>query len=50
LAVKLGWRRSVILFASIEILLLVWIRDSLLLNILMLLFPIEAIEHWQTVR
>jgi hypothetical protein len=49
-AVKLGWWRSVILFASIEILLLVWIRDSLLLNILMLLFPIEAIERWQTIR
>jgi hypothetical protein len=47
-AVRLGVRRSVLLFAAIEVVLVLWIRDGLLLNILMLVYPIESIRLWQT--
>lgn len=38
---------SVTLAVTIELLLLLTIRDSLFLNILMLSYPIEAIRYWQ---
>ena len=47
LARKLGFRRSVATFAIIEAGLLIAIRDSLLLNIVMLIYPIEALRIWQ---
>jgi len=50
LARYLGWRRSVILFVVTELVLLVWIRDNLTLNVLMLTCPIEAIKSWQMVH
>jgi hypothetical protein len=30
-----------------ELALLFWMRDCLTLNVLMLLWPVEAIKHWQ---
>ncbi len=42
-----GWRRSVILFVVTEVVLLFWIRDGLILNIIMLIHPIQAIRAWQ---
>jgi hypothetical protein len=48
IAMSLGARRTLALFAAIEILMVLWIRDSLLLNVLMLVHPIEAIKTWQT--
>ena len=47
LARVLGFRRSTVLFVVTEVVLTLRIRDSLLLNILMLLFPINAIKTWQ---
>lgn len=47
-AVKLGAWRSLAFFVLVEIILLFWIRDGLLLNILMLISPVEAVKSWQT--
>ena len=44
---RLGVRRSLIVFVLIEAVLIIWIHDSLLLQLLMLLRPIEAIKLWQ---
>jgi hypothetical protein len=47
IARKLGFRRSVAAFVLIEIALILTIRDSLLLNILMLIYPMESLRIWQ---
>jgi hypothetical protein len=47
LAHHLGFRRTVAIFVVTEIALAIWIRDSLLLNILMLIYPIDAVKEWQ---
>lgn len=47
LARWLGLRRAVVVFVALELILILWIRDSLLLEILMLTIPIEAIKNWQ---
>ncbi len=48
LARKLGLRWSLIVFLLIEIVLTLAIHDSLLLQILMLIHPVQAIKLWQT--
>lgn len=47
IARQLGFSRSVIVFLVVEAILLITIRDSLLLEILMLISPISAIKQWQ---
>lgn len=44
---QLGLKRSLILFVLIELILILWIHDSLLLQILMLVRPAPAIKSWQ---
>ena len=48
IARRLGFGRSLLLFLLIELVLIVWIKDSLLLQILMLITPIDAIKNWQS--
>jgi hypothetical protein len=47
LARRLGLWGSLALFVGIEVVLLLWIKDSLLLELLMLLYPMRAIRQWQ---
>ena len=47
---KLGAVRSVILFLGLEVILVIWIHDSLLLQLLMLIHPVEALKQWQLCR
>jgi len=46
-AQKLGAVRSAIFFLLLEVILAVWIHDSLLLQVLMLIHPVQAIKLWQ---
>jgi hypothetical protein len=47
LARQLGFRRSIVFFLLTEMCLLLTIRDSLLLNVLMLIWPLDAVKQWQ---
>ena len=47
IARQLGVLRSLIVFVLLEAILIFWIHDSLLLQILMLVRPIEALKLWQ---
>lgn len=50
IARRLGFRRSLIAFVALEFVLILWIRDSLLLEILMLVAPVDVIRNWQMCR
>ena len=50
IARKLGVKWSLLVFLLVEVVLLIWINDGLLLQILMLIFPVEAIKMWQMCR
>jgi hypothetical protein len=47
IARKLGVVKTIALAAAIEVVLLITVRDNLILNIIMLLFPSDAIRSWQ---
>lgn len=46
-AYYLGLKKSIILFILVELFMIIVLRDSLLLNVIMLLYPIEGIKEWQ---
>ncbi len=50
IARRLGFSRSLMVFAALELVLIIWIRDSLLLEILMLILPVDVIRTWQMCR
>jgi hypothetical protein len=50
LARYLGFRLSLVLFVVTELALLLWVRDNLTLNVLMLIYPIDALKSWQLVH
>jgi Protein of unknown function (DUF2585) len=47
LARHLGFRRTFALFVLTEVALAILIRDNLTLNVLMLIYPIDAVKEWQ---
>jgi hypothetical protein len=47
LARKTNWKTGLTVFIALEISSILWIRDSLMLNMLMLAVPIEAVKEWQ---
>jgi hypothetical protein len=47
LAAVLPWWASVALFVAVEVLLAFLIRDGLVLNVIMLVHPVDAIREWQ---
>jgi hypothetical protein len=47
LARRTGWKWSIVFILANELLMLLWIRDGLLLNIVMLIYPLDAIRAWQ---
>lgn len=47
IAKKIGYWSSLALFIVTETILIFTIRDSLILNIIMLIYPLDAIKNWQ---
>lgn len=47
LARRIPWFVTAATFVALEIISVAWIRDSLLINILMLVYPVDAVRTWQ---
>lgn len=47
IAHKLRFWKSLALFIATEVILILTIRDSLIINIIKLIWPIEALKNWQ---
>lgn len=49
IAYYLGFWKSLLLFIIVEVVMILTIRDSFLINVIMLLYPLESIKEWQSV-
>ncbi len=47
IAAKVPWKVSLAILVAIELIMLATIKDNLALNVLMLVYPVEAIKNWQ---
>lgn len=47
IAYRLRAVKSLIFSLATELIVLIWIRDGLFLNVLMLIWPLESIKQWQ---
>ena len=47
---KLRFWWSLALFVATELILIFWIHDSLIINIIMLIWPVESLKEWQLAR
>ena len=47
IATKLSVKKSIWFFVILEILLALWIKDNLIINIIMLIYPLDVIKAWQ---
>lgn len=47
IAYRLRFWKSLALFVATEIILILTIRDSLIINLIMLIYPLDAIKAWQ---
>jgi dolichol kinase len=48
LAFRLPWQAALAMVLLFEVVGLLWIRDNLTLNVVMLLYPIDAVREWQS--
>lgn len=47
IAARLSVKKTVLFFVLLEVLLALWIKDNLIINIIMLIYPVAAIKAWQ---
>jgi hypothetical protein len=46
-ASRISWKVALAVLIAVELGLLLWIRDNLTLNIVMLFFPFDSLKEWQ---